>query len=161
MTQIFNDVMWSNEPNAHSTMFKDDKRPADEGKRSTIPGPAKPAVLKTPEASPTSSPSLSERSHDDLVPYLEETSVEEVSGLDEDVSGISSLADISEASVVCSVSSSSTDWNGPGPIPMDDSVEVFLAKCLSEGDIVNVSTSDDCEDNLGKGQASVPELMET
>ena len=43
---------------------------------------------------------------------------------------------------------------------MDDSVEVFLAKCLSEGDIVNVSTSDDCEDNLSKGQASVPDLME-
>ena len=37
--------------------------------------------------------------------------------------------------------STSTDWNGPGLLPMDDSVEVFLAKCLSEGDIVNVSTS--------------------
>ena len=157
MTQIFNNVMWSNEPNAHSKLAKDDQRPADEGRRSTIPGPAKPAVIKTQEVTPTRSPTLSERSHEELDPYLEETSVEDVSGLDGDVSGVSSLANIS----VYTVSSSSTDWNGPGPIPMDDSVEVFLAKCLSEGDIVNVSTSDDCEDNLGKGQASVPELMET
>ena len=53
-------------------------------------------------------------------------------------------------------------WNGPGPLPMDDSVEVFLAKCLSEGDIVNVSTStsEDGGANLSKSQASVSDLMD-
>ena len=43
---------------------------------------------------------------------------------------------------------------------MDDSVEVFLAKCLSEGDIVNVSSSEDGGANLSKGQASVSDQMD-
>ena len=158
MTQIFNDVMWSNQ--APPMAMREDPRPAEEGRRSTIPGPAKPAKMGSPEASPDQSPTLSERSHEEFVPFLEETSVEDNEEIEEDLSGCSSLAEVSLATNDYSMSSSSTDWNGPGPLPMDDSVEVFLAKCLSEGDIVNVSTSEDGGDNLSKGQASVSDLMD-
>ena len=160
MTQIFNDVMWSHDPKAQpKPKLKDDPRPAEEGRRSTIPGPAKPATESPKEVTPDQSPTLSERSHEEFIPYLEETSVEEDGEDEGDISGISSLAEVSMASGIYS-GSSSTDWNGPGPLPMDDSVEVFLAKCLSEGDIVNVSTSDDGGANLSKGQASVSDLMD-
>ena len=161
MTQIFNDVMWSH--HAPPMAMREDPRPAEEGRRSTIPGPAKPATMGSPEASheasPDQSPTLSERSHEEFVPFLEETSVEDNEEIEEDLSGFSSLAEVSLATNDYSMSSS-TDWNGPGPLPMDDSVEVFLAKCLSEGDIVNVSTSEDGGDNLSKGQASVSDLMD-
>ena len=52
-----------------------------------------------------------------------------------------------------SISSSSTDWMGPGPMPMNDSVEVFLAKKLVEADVVNISTDSSVLD-VSKGQMS-------
>ena len=58
---------------------------------------------------------------------------------------------------VAKVSSSSSD--GYGPIPMDDSVEVFLTKKVNNSQIVNVST-DSSVLELSKGQTSDASIME-
>ena len=49
------------------------------------------------------------------------------------------------------VTTSSVDWDGP--LPMDDSVEVFLAKKLNKSQVINVST-DSSVLEVSKGQAS-------
>ena len=80
--------------------------------------------------------------------FEEETSVEEsrdCSGMFE-MSGVSSLGpDESRATT------SSADWDGP--LPMDDSVEVFLAKKLNKSQVINIST-DSSVLEVSKGQAS-------
>ena len=63
-----------------------------------------------------------------------------------DISGVSSFQRES-------ISTSSTDWMGPGPMPMNDSVEVFLAKKLVETEVVNISTDSSVLD-VSKGQMS-------
>ena len=59
-------------------------------------------------------------------PPSNEDSIEEFTSI-EDSGKESSLCDISGVSAFQreSISTSSTDWMGPGPMPMDDSVEVF------------------------------------
>ena len=54
--------------------------------------------------------------------------------------------------------SSSTDWAGPGPIPMDDSIEVFLAKKVNESQIVTVS--DDSIPSVDEGQTNGDTAMD-
>ena len=73
----------------------------------------------------------------------------------------SSLCDISGVTGLKDDSILSTDWEGPGPIPMDDSVEVFLSKMVNESQIVNISSSADgsvLED--GQGQACGASMSE-
>ena len=53
-----------------------------------------------------------------------------------EMSGVSSLPDTSFRSQTPSIQSSEEG----GPLPFNDSVEVFLAKKLDENDVVNVST---------------------
>ena len=68
-----------------------------------------------------------------------------------DISGVSSFQRES-------TSSSSTDWAGPGPIPMDDSVEVFLSKKVNESQIVTVS--DDSIPSVDGGQTNGDTAMD-
>ena len=66
----------------------------------------------------------------------------------------SSMCDISGVTGLNDNSVSSTDWDGPGPQPINELVEVFLSKMLNKSQIVNISSSADgsvLDD--GKGQA--------
>lgn len=75
---------------------------------------------------------------------LDESSIPPPSSFDGDTSvEQSSLCDILGVTGFKDESLSSTDWEGPGPIPMDDSVEVFLSKMVNESQIINVSSSSD------------------
>ena len=93
-------------------------------------------------------------------PPSNEDSIEEFTSI-EDSGKESSLCDISGVSAFQreSISTSSTDWMGPGPMPMDDSVEVFLAKRINEADVVNISTDSSVLD-VSKGQTSIVTEME-
>ena len=62
------------------------------------------------------------------------------------MSGVSSLGPDESR-----ITNSSADWDGP--LPMDDSVEVFLAKKLSQSQVINVST-DSSVLEVSKGPAS-------
>ena len=76
--------------------------------------------------------------------FEEETSVEESSV---EMSGVSSLPDTSFRSQTPSFQSSEEG----GPLPFNDSVEVFLAKKVDENDVVNVSTGSSAL-NSSRGQ---------
>ena len=56
-----------------------------------------------------------------------------------------------------SLRNSSADWDGP--VPMNDSVEVFLAKRLESHEVVNVSTDSSVLD-VSRGQSNDPSVKE-
>ena len=87
---------------------------------------------------------------------IDDTSGEEGSSNDFEMSGISSLCETS-ARVESSLRNSSADWDGP--VPMNDSVEVFLAKRLESHEVVNVSTDSSVLD-VSRGQSNDPTVKE-
>ena len=97
--------------------------------------------------------------------FQEETSVEEISSSSDrsrNASGVfdmTSISGVTSFNTTCDQSclSSTSDWDGP--YPMDDSVEVFLAKHLSNSQVVDVST-DSSVRGASKGQASDTSLMD-
>ena len=96
-----------------------------------------------PRTSPTPSDTLDEASIPPTSSFDGDTSVEQ-----------SSLCDISGVTGFKDESMSSTNWEEHGPLPMDDSVEVFLSKMVNESQIINVSSSSDGSVlDVTKGQA--------
>ena len=97
-----------------------------------------------------------------LESFQEETSVEssdqskDCSGMF-DMTGVSSQAGDTSIAKVSASSATSSDWDGP--LPMDDSVEVFLAKRINNSQVVNVST-DSSVLELSRGQISDSSIME-
>ena len=97
-----------------------------------------------------------------LESFQEETSVEssdqskDCSGMF-DMTGVSSQAGDSSIAKVSASSATSSDWDGP--LPMDDSVEVFLAKRINNSQVVNVST-DSSVLEISRGQISDTSIME-
>lgn len=83
--------------------------------------------------------------------FEEETSVE---GSSVEMSGVSSIPDTSYRSQTPSIQSSEEG----GPLPFNDSVEVFLAKKLDENDVVNVSTGSSAL-NSSRGQTTEDRAM--
>ena len=98
--------------------------------------------IKTPEKEKEVEPE--DVSNDSSI-FEEETSVED-QGFE--MSGVSSLADSS----LLSRRSASYD-GGPGPLPMNDSVEVFLSSKPNQHEVVNVSTDSSGLDT-SRGQAN-------
>ncbi len=94
--------------------------------------------------------------------FCEETSVEDsdkskdVSGVF-DITGVSSLDQSNVKEEDSSLVASSSDWEGP--FPMDNSVEVFLAKKLNKSQVVNVST-DSSVLEISKGKISDSSMMD-
>ena len=94
--------------------------------------------------------------------FCEETSVEDsdkskdASGVF-DITGVSSLDQSNVKEEDSSLVASSSDWEGP--FPMDDSVEVFLAKKLNKSQVVNVST-DSSVLEISKGKISDSSMMD-
>ena len=87
---------------------------------------------------------------------IDDTSGEEGSNNEFEMSGISSLCETS-ARMEDSLRNSSVDWDGP--VPMNDSVEVFLAKRLESHEVVNVSTDSSVLD-VSRGQSNDPSVKE-
>ena len=113
-------------------------QPAEEGK------PPKGATEgeKTP---PPDDSILEESSNSNTDSFQEETSVEESCF---EISGVSNMPDTS----IRSVSPGESSEEG-GPLPINDSVEVFLAEKIDGKDIINVSTGSSSLDS-SRGQAS-------
>ena len=98
--------------------------------------------------------------------FQEETSVEEISSTSDQSRDVSGVFDMTGVSGVSSFSNntcdhsrltSTSDWDGP--YPMDDSVEVFLAKRVNNSQVVNIST-DSSVLEASRGQASDSSSMD-
>ena len=115
-------------------------------------------VEEIPKAVKFATPSKDEEEEGDVSvteSFQEETSVEDV---DSDITGVSAISSVNTSVNNRSKRTSSSDWSCP--LPMDDSVEVFLAKRINNSQVVNVSTDSSSVLEISKGKVSDSSLMD-
>ena len=153
LNQVFEDCLKGYEPNQEVENDKEGSR------RSMIPGPAPKAVDRSEVKPEEASPVLAERSG-----LKNETQSDKEDEEDDfyggfDLSGVSSLDNISQMTSVCSSSTSNDMYGRWSDEIFNDSVEVFLAKQVNESKVVNVSTDDSILE-VSKGQVSDSSQMD-
>ena len=96
--------------------------------------------------------------------FWEETSVEDSLEQSRDASGVFDITGVSTLNSSSIKEEEDTKLTSvsdeDGPLPMDDSVEVFLAKKLNKSQVVNVSSSSSGVLELSKGKTSDSSMMD-